>query len=349
MGPMGGRHLDPAVHEACAAFAGERAAAGGGPRVWRAGGRHDQRAPRSGSAPPGTAAGRQRHAAAEAPPVARLGGDTLRSHRAPEAVTVRRLLNDELRQAQEEAACSGIFLELFAGTGVLGRHLQKVARCPRISFDLAQGAQYDLTAAVVMEVVLSWLRRGLVQGVWLAPPCATWSVARYPALRSRTHLLGKPEAMGDSSNRQAVMLGNATMRAAQRVAEECLRLGISCIIENPRSSHAWALRRWRLLAGKRDVQCVVTDFCAYGTPWRKRTQLMCIHVDNAATLGNLCCGRHGLCSFSGRPHVQLRGGQRTRVAEQYPARLCRLAATILAQAAERRNLALLFQLSGGRH
>ena len=258
-------------------------------------------------------------------------------------------MNAELRRTLGEAACSEIFLELFAGTGVLGKHLQKVASCPRISFDLAQGAQYDLTAAAVMDVVLSWLRRGLVKGVWLAPPCATWSIARYPALRSRTHLLGKPEAMCDGRNRHAAMLGNATMRAAQRVAEECLRLGVACIIENPRSSYAWALRRWRLLAGKCDVQCVVTDFCAYGTPWRKRAQLMCIHVDNAAKLGNLCRGRHGLCGFSGRPHVQLRGGQRTRVAEQYPAGLCKLAATILAQAAERRNLALLYRLSGERH
>lgn len=67
------------------------------------------------------------------------------------------------------------------------------------------------------------------------------------------------------------------------------------------------------------------DFCAYGTPWRKRAWL-------AGTLPGLKslarrCSCYARCSFSGPPHVTLDGkyskGQwRTLLAQPYPERLC---------------------------
>ena len=43
------------------------------------------------------------------------------------------------------------------------------------------------------------------------------------------------------------------------------------IFEHPHTSKAWYLPELRRLQGQSHVQTIVTDFCQWGTKWRKRT------------------------------------------------------------------------------
>ena len=71
------------------------------------------------------------------------------------------------------------------------------------------------------------------------------------------------------------------------------------------------------------VKQFVTDFCQYGTPWRKITRFLSnIDLSSAALL---CQGPRGMCSRTHKPHEQLRGMDgkqfRTHLAEPYPTKL----------------------------
>ena len=74
----------------------------------------------------------------------------------------------------------------------------------------------------------------------------------------------------------------------------------------------------------------VVDFCAYKTPWRKRTRLLSGHVDPAdlsRLTQRVCQGRKGFCSLQQQNHFALTGkgpGNRpwTLIAQPYPPGLC---------------------------
>ena len=79
------------------------------------------------------------------------------------------------------------------------------------------------------------------------------------------------------------------------------------------------------------------DFCQYGTRWRKRTTIMCWLTPVLPALLRKCSGKQGVCSSTGRPHIQLCGQDKvshklwTQIAEPYPARLCAAAAAAAAE------------------
>jgi len=279
--------------------------------------------------------------------VRRLGGDTWEATRRLNSRYVKRKLARILRRARLKFGTHAVWLELFAGTGGLGAALSQQTKCACIGFDIANGAEFDLTRKDTQEVVATWIRQGFIRGAWLSPPCASWSVARHPAIRSLQHLYGLPHALGDPALGRVLQLGNDTMRAAQSIAEVCWRRHVPCVVENPATSRAWALRRWRLLSSKDNVVSIDTDYCGFGMPWRKRTKLLCVHVSAAHALGRRCWGRGGRCSFTGQRHVQLRGSDRTKQAQAYPAALCRVAARILGRAADQQDFARLCRLAEG--
>eukprot|EP00972_Heterocapsa_arctica_P006127 902429-Heterocapsa_arctica.AAC.1 len=59
----------------------------------------------------------------------------------------------------------------------------------------------------------------------------------------------------------------------------------------------WQAPAMVALRGRAGVHEVVTDYCQWGKPWRKRTRFLVGNVaeDDLAKLGRFCCGR-GKCS-----------------------------------------------------
>ncbi len=105
--------------------------------------------------------------------------------------------------------------------------------------------------------------------------------------------------------------------------------GLPSILENPHCSKAWYLPPLQRIQNAKRTQVVVTDFCCYGTRWRKRTRLLCGNFEDAdlMRLHRLCRGPPGICEHTGRPHFHLTGSNKhgtpwTRVAQPYPTTLC---------------------------
>ena len=74
---------------------------------------------------------------------------------------------------------------------------------------------------------------------------------------------------------------------------------------------------------------IITDFCQFGTKWRKRTKLLVgnMYEDDIARCSRLCAGPPGYCSRTVKKQQQLTGSTRngvpwTRVAQPYPKQLC---------------------------
>ena len=83
------------------------------------------------------------------------------------------------------------------------------------------------------------------------------------------------------------------------------------------------------------VEVVVTDYCMWGMPWRKRTRFVVGWGDPADVekLRRFCHGR-GTCSRTNKAHVELSGRNQqgvrmTLLAMAYPPVLCHALAAVL--------------------
>ena len=201
-----------------------------------------------------------------------------------------------MRQALATSKKSQLYVELFFGTGVLSRKLEACSGYAVLSFDLAADASFDLSRPVVQQVILGWIASRVVRGVWCGFPCTTWSTARWPPLRSAARLRGLPEKVLSPIDAQKVRTGNATIDAAKRVARACAHYIVPCILENPHSSLAWQEAGMAQIRRLACAQEVVVDYCQYGSPWRKRTRLLCLHIASTPSMCRRCAGKQGICS-----------------------------------------------------
>ena len=118
-----------------------------------------------------------------------------------------------------------ISLELFAGKGHLTRALRKEG-LETVSFEITDGAQFDLTRRSTQQVVLSWIRAGRVEYVHMGVPCTVWSIARR-GIKNWARALQKQE------------IPMALTLFMVRVYRECVRSGVPVSVENPLSSKLW--------------------------------------------------------------------------------------------------------------
>lgn len=98
-------------------------------------------------------------------------------------------------------------------------------------------------------------------------------------------------------------------------------------VENPWLSFLWQQPEWLQVAASPGMGWFVTDYCVWGTPWRKRT----------AFLTNTSLQQQKVCCRCAKPHVQLKGYCKerrtmwTKLAEPYPARLCKVLAAAVTE------------------
>ena len=224
----------------------------------------------------------------------------------------------------------GFFLEIFSGSGRLGRTIQRMTGWMVLLWDITLGIEYDLTDYANQHKIYNWAKSDLILGGHVGTPCNSFSRARDqpggpPPLRSDSHPLGLEPA--DAAK---VRIGNFLLRFTVRFLFLCLSLGISATCENPAKSRLWICPPMFSFLRRRQVQNVVTEFCAYGTAWRKSTRIVGVHIDLSYIGAMRCVGsKRGLCLFTGCSHVPLTGqtstGQwLTKLAEPYPWKLCRL-------------------------
>ena len=103
--------------------------------------------------------------------------------------------------------------------------------------------------------------------------------------------------------------GNLPVRRLLPLLRTLQKYKIPFIVENPATSNVWHVPGIRALLQSAQAEFVVVDQCFWGTPWRKRTGLLCSDCDSSDTYALSLCRCHGrrVCDFTGKPHVQLTG------------------------------------------
>ena len=233
------------------------------------------------------------------------------------------------------------FADTFAGKGGVARAIRRCGFQARV-WEKSRGEHGDLTRPRVLRRLTSDIRAGKCRGVMLAPPCSSFSIAkaRSAPIRSVDRPWGFSRGEMSDQDWEKLQVGNKCLRAVLKIIAACNSAGVPWILENPHSSYMFKTPELAKLADRRYVSTIVSDFCQFGTRWRKRTRFLSghLHPDELARLSKTCDGRNGICSRTGRPHLQLEGaspeGVRwTAIAQTYPQAINRaLAKTLVSQA-----------------
>ena len=227
------------------------------------------------------------------------------------------------------AAC---FLEIFSGSGHLGRAVALAKNVPTLLWDISMGPEYDLLKRSNQFLILSWIESGRILGIHLGVPCNSWSRARDipggpPPLRSDSEPMGFSDLIREG-DRIAVRVGNALMFFAVRVCVLACFYHVAWSLENPARSRIWLAPRMKQLERRRGVSSVIVHYCMWGAPWRKPTKIISFLLDTSEMQNNLCLGaKRGMCRRTGKPHTVLQGQGpdgtfRTFRANPYPEKLC---------------------------
>ena len=211
-------------------------------------------------------------------------------------------------------------LDLFSGSRRAALALARQTKRWVLCFDILHSPKEDLLDSQVQSDLLVLLQEGCFLSLTGGPVCSSFSRAVCPPVRSRKFPAGLPHVSGNMATKVAI--GNSMANWLAEFCRAALLLGIIIWVENPSGSFIWLMPAWRDLIEEFSLRCFYTDYCRWGTPWRKRTKFF--GNFSAAGLKLLCQCTSG--------HVQLRGyGRRhgmswTKAAEAYPHSLCRFLA-----------------------
>ena len=177
--------------------------------------------------------------------------------------------------------------------------------------------------------MLRLIRRRRVKAIIMGTPCASFSIARDRTAVTRN--IEFPWGVPNPSDKDAekIRVGNELARFSIKVFKTARRLGLPAITENPFSSKLWRCPPYAEEIDRglkhQDVVFLHTDFCQWGTRWKKPTGLLTANLKECHTkkLSCQCSGPPGICSRTGRRHFVLTGSAPggkpwTLVAQPYP-------------------------------
>ena len=177
--------------------------------------------------------------------------------------------------------------------------------------DLADNDANNLSRPSRWKPLLEFIPFSLLIGIDL--PCATWSMARRapqsssmpsPLRGAGEHLWGLPSL--SDKDQQKVHDANHQLRGAVRLIRRSIAECGTGYLENPASSRVWKVPSVIALIASGRAELLCFDQCQYGTAWRKRTRFL-VWGKLRGLILNRCSGKGGMCSRSGRPHLQLTG------------------------------------------
>ena len=230
----------------------------------------------------------------------------------------------------------GIFLELFGGTGKVAKAWRALGFAA-LSLDVLNGPMEDHLARAFEDVIVGWIRGGVVLGFVLGTPRTTWTRALRRPLRDAAEPMGKSHL--NDSELARLKVGNATFHFSCRIIARCRALGIPVLLENPQTSLLWTAPRFLSLTSHNDARRSDCHMCQYGTRWRKATRVQGWNVCSLEALSCKCRGKNGICSRSKLPHIELSGtapgGRKwTSLAAAYPPAFAAAAAAVLVFSSE---------------
>ena len=208
------------------------------------------------------------------------------------------------------------FLDLYSGKCGIPRRLSKKFFVWVLTFDYEHSPLEDLLDAELQRKLLTLINLGAFIGLGAGLECCSFSRAVTPAVRTREF----PEGLLNISDnmRKKIAVGNRHAAFVLAAVKACITMAMVYYVENPDSSFLWLQPDWVDSGLGRAENAYRFDMCIYGTPWRKRTRF----ATNTGLSGlrELCTGGHS--------HLQLRGRSTfhrccwTKVAQEYPGKLC---------------------------
>lgn len=259
------------------------------------------------------------------------------------------LENLRLDQLQKATWKRGqLFVDLFSGKkSPVGRQVAQRGGAI-IAFDLLIDKRFDLGNPEVERVLMGWIRKGYIWGVWLGTDCTTWSTASYSkgpgwfnSYRTQQNLWGEMVKLNQKSKAK-VIEGNAHVRFSIRVLQEVTNQPLAVAgLENPAGSVMWRLPELQALATgfqhglhqcsfrKKESRVFYSTchYCQYGALWKKRTRFLFVGANQALAPCKICKGQ--MCSRTKKAHLKLGQGRLhpssgkllTKLATQYPTKL----------------------------
>ncbi len=212
------------------------------------------------------------------------------------------------------------FLELFAGTGRLSDAVRSRGIPVLEPIDIAFGSHCDLRRRETQQLILQWIRRGIIGFIHLGTPCTIWSQARHGVKES-------------NATRAKEELGLELALFSCEVIRWCQKLQIPFSLENPRYSKLFQFEPLLRALHSGDCFYVDLDMCQYGEAYRKSTRF-------ATSFGGLK-GLARRCNHSrhdvwlkGQVQVQIGSEKpkyvnRTALAGAYPQEICKCFAKLL--------------------
>jgi len=165
-----------------------------------------------------------------------------------------------------------------------------------LTWEINDGAEQDLNDAANHLFIKSLLASGAFVIVGAGPVCSSFSTAVRPPCRSFAFPAGKPDLSPTMALK--VTIGNQQAKWVAQVFHQCLDLGVGIWVENPHASWLWKQRPWRKILSDPRVGMFLTDACAWGTKWRKRTRFV-TNLPSLVGVREMCPG----C----RAHLILKG------------------------------------------
>ena len=184
-------------------------------------------------------------------------------------------------------------LELFAGSSRLLEAIREFTDSWGEAWDVEKGAEYDVLVSENLERLLRRVKQGWYWWIHIAPPCATFSRARIPPLRSSSEIWGLANL--DKSSKDRLSEGNLLCLVAVEVIRLCLLLGIHFTVENPGGSYIWEFPPLTEVIASSSTWRVEVDYCMYGEEWKKPTAFL-TNVLAMTKLSLKCTGTFGRCS-----------------------------------------------------
>ena len=217
------------------------------------------------------------------------------------------------RPLTQEDLGTPFFLELFAGSERLSKAVETKAqgKVKVIRIDIRNNVDDDLLKTDCWLRVQELVNSGNCIGIWMAPPCSSWSTARRrdehhaPPLGDAQHLFGF-----DTLPARDLL----KVRQANELMERCYQLAITATlnrvpwaIENPYHSLCWKLPNFQYLARRPGVSTTRYDFCMFGEEYHKSTRILSCGYNSMAQRAKTCPNQRGLCQRTGKPHTPLSG------------------------------------------
>ena len=210
-------------------------------------------------------------------------------------------------------------IELYAGSAGISRAMADVGFKVGPPIEIKSG--WDMANAEVFGLLVRLCAAGRVGLLWLGPPCTTYSLVRFPKLRSKLYFWGfdplEPETCW----------GNLHLRQALALFLVQSSAGNEAVAETPWGAFSRHLPWWRALASCSTE--VRVDQCRFGVPYMKPTSLLCTSKAFAPLQRRCNCKT---------PRERLEGAATSRAAE-YPQLLCQEVARISVSVAKLRMFA----------